>query len=196
MIRDLKTRIEAPIEGLVSRRHISLGDYITAGQPLFDLVSINRLRTRVAFPEHNRAAIAVGKAVRVTSPATPGVTASGRVATVNPQINPQSRAIETTIEFDNPGGWMPGASADVTLIAESRAQSLTVSPRAVVNRNGKKVIFLASESTVHAVPVTTAWREENWIEIAGDVSAQDQVVTDGADLLSHGSRIRIEQARP
>ena len=191
-----KTRIEAPIAGVVTRRHISRGEYITAGQPLFDLVSVDRLRTRVAFPEHNRSVVAVGKPVRLTSPGIPGVVASGLVTTLNPQINPQSRAIETTIEFDNPGNWMPGASADVTLIAESRMQSLTVSERAVVNRAGQQVLFVARDDTVRAVPVTTGWREAGWVEISGDLSTADHVVTDGANLLSDGSRIRVESTVP
>ena len=66
-----KTRVTAPQVGLISRRHISLGDYVTPGTPLFDLVSVKRLRARLAFPERDVAAISIGKEVRLISPAAP-----------------------------------------------------------------------------------------------------------------------------
>lgn len=191
-----KTRIQAPLGGLVTRRHISLGDYVVAGQPLFDLVSVDRLRARVAFPEHNVSRIAVGKQVRLTSPVTPGDTAVGVVATVNPQINMHNRAVEITVEFDNPGGWLPGASADATLVVERREQAMTLPLLAIVKRAGRDVVFVLDGKHVRAVPITAGWREASWIEISSGISAEDRVVVDGAGLLSHGSQVTVENAVP
>ena len=191
-----KTQVEAPLGGLITRRHISLGDYVTAGQPLFDLVSVDRLRARIAFPEHATSRIALGKEVRLTSPATPGVTAIGEVATVNPQISMHSRAIEITVEFDNPGGWLPGASADATLVAEHRERALTVPQMAIVKRSGRNVVFVLDNDRVRAVPVSTSWQEADWAEISGAVQASDEVVVEGANLLSDGSLVTAERAAP
>ena len=191
-----KTRIEAPIGGLVTRRHVSLGDYVVAGQPLFDLVSVDRLRARMAFPEQHAARIAVGKQVRLTSPATPGDGAVGEVATVNPQINMNNRAVEITVEFDNPGGWLPGASADATLVVERREQALTLPQLAIVKRGGRDVVFLLDGQQVQAVPVEAGWREDGWVEIVSGISAGDELVVEGAGLLSDGSQVTMERAAP
>lgn len=189
-----KTRIKAPLGGLITRRHISLGDYVVAGQPLFDLVSVERLRARIAFPEHATARIAVGKEVWLTSPATPGSTALGTVATVNPQISRHSRAIEITVEFDNPGGWLPGASTDATLVAERREQAMTVPLLSIVKRGGRDVVFVLDGKQVNTVPVRPGWREGDWVEVAGDIDATDLVVVEGAGPLSDGSQVDVENA--
>lgn len=191
-----KTRVQAPLAGVIARRHISLGDYVTTGQPLFDLVSVERLRARIAFPEHAASRIVVGKEVRLRSPATPGRPAHGEVATVNPRISSHSRAIEVTVEFDNPGGWLPGASVDATLVAERRAGALTVPRLAVATRDGRSVVFVLAGEQVRAVPVTTGWQEADWTEIAGAVAAGDRVVVEGAGLLSDGSRVSARPAAP
>ncbi|MDX1734011.1 MAG: efflux RND transporter periplasmic adaptor subunit [Halioglobus sp.] len=191
-----KTRVEAPIGGLVTRRHISLGDYVVAGQPLFDLVSVERLRARIAFPEHAASRIAVGKEVRLTSPDTPYKSAVGTVATVNPQINTHSRALEITVEFDNPGGWMPGASADATLVAERREQALTLPLKSFVKRDGQDVVFVLAGRQVRAVQVNPGWREGDWAELSGQITATDTVVVEGADQLSDGSLVDTEAAAP
>ena len=54
-----KTRVLAPQAGLIARRHISLGDYVTPGTPLFDLVTVDKLKARLSFPEHDVASIAM-----------------------------------------------------------------------------------------------------------------------------------------
>ena len=187
-----KTRILAPLDGLVTRRHISPGDYVSAGEPLFELVSVDRLRARIAFPERDASRIAVGQTVQLKSPAAPGGTATGEVAAVNPQIKMYNRAVEITVEFDNPGGWFPGSSVDAILLAERRPQALVVPLLALTNRDGRDVVFVLNGNQVRAVPVTPGWRAAGLVEIVSGISATDQVVVEGTSLLSEGSHVDVE----
>ncbi len=184
-----KARIVAPQAGLVSRRHISVGDYVTMGAPLFDLVSVDRLRARLAFPERDLAAIRIGKQVQLVSPAAPDTLAVGEVTSINPQINPDSRAVEVTVEFDNPGGWLPGASTDATLVVQSKPRALTVPPTSIVTRDDRSVVFVVSGDQVDARPVELGWAEVEWVEIASGLSAGDLVVVEGAAQLDDGSLV-------
>ncbi len=189
-----KTRITAPLEGLVTRRYISPGDYVSAGQPLFDLVSVDRLRARIAFPEHDASRIVVGQTVHLQTPAAPGIAATGVVAALNPQIKMHNRAVEIIVEFDNPGGWLPGASVDATLVTERRTGALTLPLLALVNRDGRDVVFVISGNRVRAAPVTAGWREAGRVEILSGINADDQVAVEGANLLSEGSLVDVEHA--
>jgi RND family efflux transporter MFP subunit len=182
-----KTRVVAPQDGLIARRHISLGDYVTQGTPLFDLVSINRLKARLSFPERDAASIAIGKTVTLASPAAPGVIAVGEVTGINPQISVHNRAIEITVEFDNPGGWLPGASVDATVIVETHTAALTLPPTSVVTRGEQDVVFLVENGRAVQHPVSLGWREVDWVEVTGGVSAEDRVVVQGAALISDGT---------
>ena len=182
-----KTRVLAPQPGLIARRHISLGDYVTQGTSLFDLVSVDRLRARLSFPEHDAANIAIGKTAMLTSPAAPGVTAIGEVTGINPQISIHNRAIEITVEFDNPGGWLPGASVNATVIVETHAGALTLPPTSVVNRSEQEVVFLVENGRAVQRPVSLGWREVDWVEITSGVSVEDRVVVQGAALIADGS---------
>ena len=181
---------------MVTRRYISPGDYVSAGQPLFELVRVDRLRARIAFPEHEASRISVGKQVNLTTPAAPGVVAIGEVAAVNPQIKMHNRAVEVTVVFDNPGGWLPGASTDAMLIVEQHPQALILSQAAVVTRGDRKVVFVVKDGRASAVPVESGWHESGWVEIISGVSATDAVVIEGASLLSDGSQVEIESSAP
>ncbi len=188
---ETKTQVRAPLDGLVTRRHVSRGDFVTSGQALFELVSIDRLRARIAFPEHEAARISPGKAVYLTTPAAPDIVAVGEVTALNPQIKTHNRAVEITVEFDNPGGWLPGASVDATVVVEERAAALTVPEMAVVKRSGRHVVFRVLSGEAQAVPVSVGWREDGWVEITRGVGIEDVVVTEGAGLISDGTRVEL-----
>ncbi|MCR9183907.1 MAG: efflux RND transporter periplasmic adaptor subunit [Halieaceae bacterium] len=186
-----KTKVTAPREGLIAKRHISRGDYVTPGQPLFDLVSVSKLQARLAFPEHHAARIHVGKHVRLESPASPATAAVGMVTSVNPRINPMSRALNVLVEFDNPGGWYPGASVDATMILERRHDALTIPLISVVRRDHGDAVFVVEGGHANQQPVKLGWREETWVEVLEGLEERDQVVTEGSALISDGSLLSI-----
>ena len=189
-----KTRVKAPINGLVTRRHISTGDYVIDGQPLVELVSVQRLRARIAFPEQDAAQIEVGKQVRLKTPAAPDELALGVVTAVNPQIRTHNRAVEITVEFDNPGGWLPGASVDAELVAARHEQALTVPLLALSTRASRSVVFVVEQDTAHAVEVQTGWREDGWVEILDGLNPGQPIVIEGTAMLSDGSRVQAQGA--
>ena len=193
---DSKTRVQAPIEGLIARRHISLGDYVTPGQPLFNLVSVKRLRARLAFPEHQATSISVGKQVSLQTPGAKASIAVGTVTSVNPQIDPLSRAIEVIVEFDNPGDWYPGASVDATLIVRQTENALTVPTISVVRRGGNEVVFVVDGEVASQRAVKLGWREDEWVEVVEGLIAHDRVVTEGSALISDGSQLLISANKP
>jgi RND family efflux transporter MFP subunit len=189
-----RTRVIAPQKGLIARRHISLGDYVTVSTPLFDLVSVERLKARLAFPEHDASKIRLGKKVYLTSPVAPDVTAIGEVTAVNPKIDVHSRSMELTVEFDNPGGWLPGGSVDATLVIESRSNAVTVSPTSIVTRDGREVVFVIdANNRAVSRPVTIGWREVDWVEIVAGIAPRDRLVVEGSALISDGSLLAERQ---
>jgi membrane fusion protein (multidrug efflux system) len=186
-----KTRVQAPREGLIAKRYVSLGDYVSPGQPLFDLVSVKKLRARLAFPEHHAASIRVGKHVRLQSPVAQATVAVGTVTSINPRINPRSRAMDVIVEFDNPGDWYPGASVDATLTVGQSQHALTIPTLAVVRRDGNDVVFVVDGDHASQRTVQLGWREGDWVEIVEGLGLQDRVVTEGSALVSDGSQLVV-----
>ena len=186
-----KTRVLAPRAGLITKRHISVGDYVTPGQALFNLVSIDTLRARIAFPEHQAASISVGKQVSLSTPAVQEGIAIGKVTSINPQIDPRSRAIDVIVEFDNPGGWYPGASVDASLIVKRIEDALLIPVISVVKRSGGDVVFVVDGERARQRPVVLGWREEGLVEIVSGLTVQDQVVTEGSAYISDGSLLTV-----
>lgn len=186
-----KTRVEAPLPGLITRRHVSIGDYVTVGQPLFNLVATDPLRARLAFPEHQAALIALGQEVSLSSPVAPGQRASGKITSINPQIAAGNRGLEVIVEFPNPGGWLPGSSVDANLLVETRPGALTVPRLSVSRRNGREVVFVQTGERASERPVELGWSDKDWVEVVRGLNPDDSIVVEGAARISDGSRLAI-----
>ena len=186
-----KTRILAPQAGVITMRHISVGDYVTQGSALFNLVSMDTLRARIAFPEHQAASISVGKQISLSTPAARANIALGTVTSINPQINPHSRGIDVIVEFTNPGGWYPGASVDASLIVRQVEGALVIPAISVVRRGNTDVVFIADEGRGRQQPVTVGWRGDGMVEIVEGLAGHEQVVTEGSAQIADDSLLII-----
>lgn len=190
------TRVVAPQVGAIAHRHVSPGDYVSPGQPLFDLVTVDRLRARLAFPEQDASSIEIGQEVYLNTPAAPRVLAIGAVTQISPRISRTNRAVEVLVEFNNPGGWFPGGSVNATLIFARNPNALTVPRLSVVQRGGSDVVFVVSNGVAQARQVVLGWQEPEWVEITKGLDESEQIVVEGAALLSDGSSLQLTGNTP
>ena len=77
-----KTRIVAPIRGVVLRRHVEAGETIEANTQVATLADLSRARVEAEVDEFDAARVKVGQAVRITAEGFPGRTWQGRVEEV------------------------------------------------------------------------------------------------------------------
>ena len=86
------TVIVSPMDGAVSERQASVGQYLAAGAPVVTLVRIDPLRLRLAVPEREAGAVRVGQAVTLTVEGDP-TKYEGRVARLSPAIAENNRTL-------------------------------------------------------------------------------------------------------
>ena len=187
-----RTRVLAPVAGVVARRHVSVGDHVDSTQPLFALVAVARLRARLTFPEHESAKLRVGIPASLRSPVAPDTEVHGAITSINPQINGDGRAIDVLVEFGNPGGWRPGASVDANLLLGERVDALTVPASSVLSRSGGDVLFVILDRVAREHKVVLGSRDADWVEIRSGIRATDLVIVDGASMLDDGSPVALE----
>ena len=193
VLMESKTSVTAPHDGIITRRMVSQGDYVTPGNPLFTLVSVDRLRARLAFPEHEADSIATGHTVRLATPSKPDSFAEGFVTRINPRINYTNRAIEVLVEFDNPGGWYPGASVDAELIVKPNISALTIPSFSVVQRPGGSVVYVVVDDHATERRVILGWQESGWVEVLEGVSAGERVIVEGARRVTNNAVVKVSQ---
>ena len=94
----------SPISGTVMMRHVALGDYVNEGDALFQVTDLSRVWVLLDAYESDLPWIRQGDHVDLNIPSIPGESFEGRVAYIDPFIDPSTRVAKVRIELSNPAG--------------------------------------------------------------------------------------------
>ena len=97
-----KKTIRAPFGGRLGIRQVNLGQTLREGDPIVTLQSLDPIYVNFALPQQELSRLRTGFQVRVTSDASPGLTILGRITTVNPLVDSDTRNVQVQATVANP----------------------------------------------------------------------------------------------
>ena len=176
------TALVSPIDGAVSQRQASIGEYLAPGTPVATLVRLHPLRLRVAVPEREAYGVQIGQAVRVTVEGRDEAQI-GRVARISPAIQEQNRTLTIEAEIPNPTGVLrPGSFARAAIVTQTAQPVIMVPASALVSFAGIDKVLTVKDGKSAERRVQTGRREGARVEIVGGLSAGELVVTEPGNL--------------
>jgi membrane fusion protein (multidrug efflux system) len=183
--------VSAPFDGLVARRMVSRGEYVTPGQKLFELVALDPIEVEFHLPEVDSSRVAAGQTVDVRVAPFPDETFDGQVTVVSPTIDPRSRTLRVKAQLANPEGRLrPGLFARIDLGVALRPEVPMVLEEAILRRAEGPIVFRAVDGNrVERVAVETGAHHAGHVEVVKGLSPGDLVVTRGGDRLVEGQAI-------
>jgi membrane fusion protein (multidrug efflux system) len=187
-----KTRIVAPFSGIVGLRHVSVGEYITAGLALVNLEAIDPVKTDFRVPEKFLPAIKVGQSIRIRVDAFPGETFDGKIYAIDPRIDVAGRSLLVRAQVPNADKRLrPGLFARVTVLLKLKEDALTIPEQAIVPQGDSQYVFKIDGGKVKLTKVTLGLRRSGHVEILDGLSAGDEVVTAGQLKLRDGTPVSV-----
>jgi len=177
----------------VAQRMISVGEMIRAFPTanVFRLVIDDTLKLRVAVPEKHIPDVAVGQTVDVAVEAYPTATFTGKVARLNPTVDPATRTFMAEIAVPNADGKLKAGGFARAAIRLRTDTATTVPNAALVSFAGVNKVFVAVGGKATAVTVTVGHRDKEWVEVTGDLPANATIITSGFSQLVDGGPIRV-----
>ncbi|MCD5383190.1 efflux RND transporter periplasmic adaptor subunit [candidate division WOR-3 bacterium] len=187
-------RITSPISGVVGMLLLDKGASIAPQIPIAMIADIDRVKIEIQIIESDLTRVHRGQSavIRVTTYSDKEF--QGRLETISPFVNPVTRTAEGEIVVPNLGHLLrPGMFATVELIVEESKDVLIVPNRAVLNREGREIVFVADSLGAIAVlrEVETGLRDENRTEIMSGLMEGEPVIVLGNFGLREGAKIRI-----
>ncbi len=180
----LDSVLRAPLDGAISERLISPGQFVAAGEPALILVRVHPLRLKLAVPEREAINIKKGQKVdvRVEGDAN---TYTGRIARLSPAIATDNRTLMIEAEIANEKGLLrPGSFARAEIIIESQQKTLLVPASSIVTFAGlDKVISLHKEGRTVEKRVKIGRRSGDRVEIVEGLAAGDPVALQPGNLV-------------
>jgi membrane fusion protein (multidrug efflux system) len=188
--------VQAPFAGLVSHRHVDVGEFVQAGTKLFDMVSLDPVEVVFHLPEVDSARVKLGQGVEVTLSPFPGERFGGQVSMVSPTIDSATRTLRVKALLPNPDGRLrPGLFARVSLGVELRRGLVMVPEDALLQRSDGQVLFaVGDENRVRRLVVETGAAHDGLVEVRGGVEPGERVVRRGHDALIDGQVVALRDA--
>jgi membrane fusion protein (multidrug efflux system) len=187
-----KAHIVAPFSGIVGLRHVSVGEYITAGQALVNLEAIDPVKADFRVPEKFLPAIRVGQTIRIKVDAFPDDSFEGKVYAIDPRLDVAGRSLLVRALVPNQDRRLrPGLFARVTVLLQLKEDALTVPEQAIVPQGDSQFVFKIVDGKVQFTEVVIGARREGRVEIIEGLTAGDQVVTAGQLRIRDGSAVSV-----
>jgi RND family efflux transporter MFP subunit len=188
-----KSRIIAPVSGVIQQRLIAAGDFVSRGQALFEITRTDQLQAWLPYPETVALRIHIGQPAEIYSPLTPGEFAPGVISDLQPTIGLGSRAVMAIVDLENPGKLRPGATLSGKVLVETRNQAVMVPSISVVRRPAGELVYVINDDRAVARQVETGHKEGAFVEIVTGLEGGETIATDGAAFLTNGTEVKISE---
>src|SRR6266436_2472125 len=186
----LKTRLDrtvvrAPFAGVVGRRLVSIGTFVSNQTPLTSLQSVNPQHASFQVPERYADQLRRGQLVSFQVAALPGKNFSGEVVFVDPVVELPGRTILIKARVPNPEHQLQaGMFIEARLATNIRPNAIVVPEDAILPLQGSTFVWVVKDGKADRRQVTLGVRTAGWAEIlGGGIEAGDQVVVGGAERL-------------
>lgn len=182
--------IRAPFAGWVSLRTVSPGAIVTAGTQIATVSDVSRIKLDFTVPETRLASLVEGQTIEARGAAYPDRVFHGTIATIDPVIDPVTRAVKVRAILPNPDRTLkPGMLLTVGVLTKQR-EALAVPELSVVGEGEERFVFLAGEDgKAKRVPVKVGGRQFGMVEITDGLALGQRIVTEGVVKLTDGAPI-------
>ncbi|MFJ4440752.1 efflux RND transporter periplasmic adaptor subunit [Pseudomonas sp. NPDC089422] len=190
--------ITNPIDGVLQELDVREGMAVAAGETLARVNGLSKVWLNVAVPEAAADSIAVGQSAGARFPTFPGQVIQGKVSTILPDTNPDSRTIRVRIELPNPEARLrPGLTAHVVLNHSTDESVLWVPSEAII-RTGKRALVMIAEEAGRYRPAEVQIGQENdgKTAILKGLEEGQHVVASGQFLLDSEASLKGIVATP
>jgi RND family efflux transporter MFP subunit len=180
----------------VGERFVDEGSLLSVNAPVITIIGIDKVIVRTSIIERDYGRISVGQQANVAVDAFPSNLFHGKVTRIAPVLQESSRMAQMEIEVVNDSLILkPGMFARVHVVLIEKDSVQIVSSRAVVSREGQKVVFTIDEVNKTAIytPVNVGIVTFDKTEIVSP-SLSGRVVTLGQHLLADGNPVILPES--
>ncbi len=192
-----RTRIQAPISGIVDEHFADEGEMAPPGVPLARVVNLSTVKVLINVPERYAGRLIRGTPVQFTVLAFPGQTFRGNLSFIGSTVSPDNRTFAVEARLANPGGRLkPDMIARVSVSQESRKRALLIREELVqqVDRD-RQIVYVEEGGKARERRLQTGGRSGNMVEVVQGLTFGERLITSGYQNLVDGQTVVIANGK-
>ncbi|MFH0888448.1 MAG: efflux RND transporter periplasmic adaptor subunit [Planctomycetota bacterium] len=181
----------------VQQKMISIGEFISPGKPIAELVNRTTLKLRFTVPEQDALHLTMDKPVKFTVPALPNREFDAKIFYISPSAVENIRSVIIKARLNNTERLLrPGYSANVRLIAEIKEKAIVIPRRSLRYDVNKSYVLVVNSGVLNRKTVTLGVEKEDYVEIVAGINPTDLIVVRSSSFLDDGSEVEIVEDAP
>jgi len=187
-----RANVTAPFAGVITERIVRAGSDINRSDVLLKLLDTEHLEVRLYVPIKYLAFVRKGHDLAISAN---GQNITATISSLIPSAEPKSQTFEVRITIPSHLNevWAAGQLVKVSVPTQAASNTLTVHRDALILRkDGTYVVKIASDNTVHRLPVVVSQGTADRVSIEGEISHGDKVAIRGAERLSEGQKVIVQ----
>lgn len=178
--------VPAPANGVLIARTVNPGQVVGAGQDLFVVTDLSTVWAIGDLYEKDFPLVRLGSSASVTVPAT-NQTLRGRVAYIDPRVDPASRTAKIRVEVPNASGNLRLGMFVTMGIETGSSLRMTVVPQSAVQAVGERMVVYTpvegDDGRFTERPVKVGPSRGNLVQVLEGLKPGEKVVTAGSFFL-------------
>jgi len=192
-----KSTVRSPIAGVLDARSVERGEYVKVGDPVAVVVQVNQLKVLVDVPEKDVRYLKVGEEVEVIqAQIDTGATLQrrGRLEHLAYKADPVTRTYRAKVEVDNRDLQLrPGMIVRIEALRRTLEGAVAVPLYAVVDLEGRKVVFVEDQGTARLRPVELGSVIGEQVVVRQGLKAGERLIVKGQQLLTDGMPVVVKE---
>ncbi|HEU5280691.1 MAG TPA: efflux RND transporter periplasmic adaptor subunit [Gammaproteobacteria bacterium] len=187
--------ITAPFDGRLGIRQINLGEYVSPGQAMVTLQSLNPLYVNFNVPEQYLSNIYINQPVEISVNFGAGKTVQGTITAVNSKVDQSTRNVMLQATIPNNALQLyPGMFALCKVWLPAKANTVVIPQTAISYSLSGDYVFVIKDDKAYRQYVKVGERRGDDIAILDGLTAGTPVITSGQLKLQNGARVKVDNS--
>lgn len=188
-----KKIIRAPFAGKLGINRLNVGEFITPGEMLVTLQSLDLLLVDFNLPQQELARVSVDQDIVLTTDTYPQRTFSGKITAISPKVESDSRNFQVeAIVSNSQHELIPGMFVALEVKVGEEENHLTLPQTAVTFNPYGETVYVINDHVAKQVFIETGETRGDQIVVAKGIKEGDLVVTSGQLKLHNGSVVEVD----
>ncbi|MFB3853924.1 MAG: efflux RND transporter periplasmic adaptor subunit [Vicinamibacterales bacterium] len=193
--------IRAPFSGVLGIRQVNLGQYLSAGDAVVSLQSLDPIYVNFGVPQQSAGRIRIGSQVRITSDDLGGAGFAGRVSAIDSIVDEATRNVEVQASLANRGGRLrPGMFVHIEAVVGKNRVVVPLPASAISYAPYGDSVFVVAEMNgpdgrpykgVRQQFVKLEGARGDQVAVVSGIDPGDEIVTSGVFKLRNGSSVLV-----
>jgi membrane fusion protein, multidrug efflux system len=194
--------ILAPFSGILGLRQVNLGQYLSAGDPVVPLQSLDPTYVNFGVPQQDMAEVHVGQVVRITAENLSGAALTGRISAINAIVDEATRNVQIQATLANPRGRLrPGMFVQTEVMLGASRDAVTLPATAISYAPYGDSVFVVEDMKDPRSGATYRGVRQQFVKLGparGDqiavlagIHPAEEIVTSGVFKLRNGAAVLV-----